>query len=49
MEEWPISVQKVIERYPDARIVVPGHGEVGEESLLTHTVEILNNWNKEHP
>lgn len=37
ISEWPNSIQKVINRYPDVEIVVPGHGEIGDISLLTHT------------
>lgn len=37
ISEWPISMQKVINRYPNVKIVVPGHGEIGDASLLTHT------------
>ena len=46
MEEWPKSVQKVSERYKDARIVIPGHGDWGDTELLIHTIEILVNYNK---
>jgi len=37
VSEWPNSIEKVINRYPDIKLVVPGHGEVGDISLLTHT------------
>lgn len=38
--EWPLSIQKVINRYPDVKLVVPGHGKVGDISLLTHTQKL---------
>jgi beta-lactamase class D len=41
LQEWPKSVQKVLERYPDARIVVPGHGKYGDKQLLHHTLALL--------
>ena len=41
LEEWPKSVKKVIDRFGDAEIVVPGHGKIGDRSLLAHTVEIV--------
>lgn len=37
ISEWPNSMQKVINRYPDAQLVVPGHGKIGDVSLLKHT------------
>jgi len=40
ISEWPNSIQKVLNRYPDTKLVVPGHGEVGDISLLTHTQKL---------
>ncbi len=37
ISEWPNSIQQVIDRYPDVKLVVPGHGKIGDISLLTHT------------
>jgi hypothetical protein len=34
-------MRRVIERYPDAEIVVPGHGRPGSMHLLSHTMELL--------
>jgi len=45
MLTWPKSVEKVREKYENAKIVIPGHGDWGNTDLLTHTIEILNNWN----
>lgn len=42
VEKWPISVKKVMKKYPNIEIVVPGHGEKGDSSLLDHTLELLN-------
>ena len=38
---WPGSVQRVIDRYPYARMVIPGHGPEGDRALLAHTLELL--------
>lgn len=38
---WPQSLERVIQRYRDARIVVPGHGLPGGVELLSHTMELL--------
>jgi len=40
ISEWSNSIQKVINRYPDIKLVVPGHGKVGDTSLLTHTQKL---------
>lgn len=41
IDEWANSIQKVINRYPDVKLVVPGHGKVGDISLLTHTKALV--------
>ncbi len=38
--KWPGSVEKVLQRYPSARMVVPGHGKAGGLQLLNHTKEL---------
>ena len=38
--EWSNSIQKVIDRYSDIKLVVPGHGKVGDTSLLAHTQKL---------
>ncbi len=40
VEDWPISIQNVINRYPNLEMVVPGHGRIGGRSLLKHTAEL---------
>tara|TARA_R100000656_G_scaffold41444_1_gene34581 strand:- start:88 stop:807 length:720 start_codon:yes stop_codon:yes gene_type:complete len=35
--DWPASAEKLIARYGTANIVVPGHGEIGDASLLEKT------------
>jgi len=38
---WAKGVASVRQRYPNAGIVIPGHGEVGGLDLLQHTVDLL--------
>ncbi len=38
---WPRSLERVRQRFPDARQVLPGHGEPGGPELLTHTQALL--------
>jgi metallo-beta-lactamase class B len=40
---YPETLKKVKERYPDAKIVVPGHGEPGGLDLVDHTIRLCNN------
>jgi len=41
LQQWPASVQKVKEKYPDAEVVVPGHGPWGNTDLLKYTLELV--------
>jgi metallo-beta-lactamase class B len=38
---WPASLERTRERFPQVRIVVPGHGLPGGRELLVHTQELL--------
>jgi len=48
MTEWPVSVERVIKKFPDCRMVIPGHGTEGGKELLPHMIKVLNEWNREH-
>ena len=41
IEQWPVSAKKVLEKYPDADVVIPGHGKWGGIELLEHTLGLL--------
>lgn len=41
LEAWPTSVQALLDRYPEAAVVIPSHGAPGDRSLLTHTQQLL--------
>lgn len=49
MAAWPASVRKLLARYTDARVVVPGHGHWGDLSLVRHTIELCEQYNGQHP
>lgn len=40
VNDWPTSIQHVINKYPNVKTVVPGHGKIGDISLLKHTAEL---------
>lgn len=42
LQQWPYSVEKLLEKYPDAEIVIPGHGEWGSLDLIRHTLKLVN-------
>ncbi len=39
--EWSATVEKVKAAYPKAKIVIPGHGEYGNQSLLDYTIQLF--------
>jgi metallo-beta-lactamase class B len=41
---WPETVLKVKAAYPEALLVVPGHGNPGGLILLDHTIDILQDY-----
>ncbi|QUI64316.1 subclass B1 metallo-beta-lactamase [Pseudoalteromonas sp. A22] len=41
VDEWQASIHKVLSRYPEANMVIPGHGKEGDLSLLHHTVKLI--------
>jgi metallo-beta-lactamase class B len=40
LADWPATTKAVLEAYPDARLVIPGHGDPGDRQLLVHTLEL---------
>jgi len=43
VKSWPLTIKKVMAKYKDAQIVVPGHGLWGGPELLQHTLELVSN------
>lgn len=41
IEQWPVSLDRLLEKYSDADIVIPGHGKWGDTELIKHTLELL--------
>lgn len=38
---WSNTVEKVKKEYPDVKIVIPGHGEYGDQKLLDYTINLF--------
>lgn len=41
LDEWPKSLNKLVERYESVAIVVPGHGQWGDKSLIDYTLGLF--------
>lgn len=41
LASWPQAVRRAQQRYPQAKWVVPGHGEPGGPELLSHTLRLF--------
>ena len=46
VEAWPKTLKKVQKKYPDAEIIIPGHGSVGSMELIEHTIGVVNQYLK---
>ncbi|MBD1582994.1 subclass B1 metallo-beta-lactamase [Pseudoalteromonas sp. S16_S37] len=40
VKQWPKSIANLKARYPNIKLVVPGHGKAGDTSLLDHTAQL---------
>jgi glyoxylase-like metal-dependent hydrolase (beta-lactamase superfamily II) len=40
-DEWPDSAKRLLDKYKECRIVVPGHGKWGDLDIIRHTIELL--------
>ena len=41
VEEWSSTVEKVKQQYPNVKIVIPGHGDIGGIDLLDYTIKLF--------
>src|SRR5699024_7301811 len=41
LSSWPKAIRRAQKAYPQANIVVPGHGAVGGPELLDHTLALF--------
>jgi metallo-beta-lactamase class B len=42
-EAWSHTVQKLKNKYPDVKTIIPGHGELGGKELLDYTINLFEN------
>ncbi|UXP32502.1 subclass B1 metallo-beta-lactamase [Reichenbachiella agarivorans] len=43
---WSQTVQAIKEKYPEAKHIVPGHGQAGGPELLDYTIELFSKYQK---
>ncbi|MCT4645297.1 MAG: subclass B1 metallo-beta-lactamase, partial [Carboxylicivirga sp.] len=41
VDDWDTTVEQLMFAYPDAKIVIPGHGNYGDAELLSHTIVLV--------
>ncbi|AYA37367.1 subclass B1 metallo-beta-lactamase [Hymenobacter oligotrophus] len=41
LQAWPATVTKLKKACPNLRVVIPGHGQVGDTSLLDYTIRLF--------
>ena len=41
IQDWPLTVAKVKEKYPDTKITIPGHGKIGGPELFDYTIKLF--------
>lgn len=49
VSEWDKSVENVQNTFPDAEIVIPGHGPFGGMELLKHTIALVQEYKRNNP
>ena len=40
-DAWPFTVAKIKNKYPNTKVIVPGHGPCGSSDLLDYTIELF--------
>lgn len=44
LEEWPVTLKTLLDKYPADALVIPGHGAPGGEELIRHTLYLLQTY-----
>lgn len=42
--EWSNTIAKVKQQFPEALVIIPGHGPYGDQSLLDYTIELFEKY-----
>ncbi|MEC7755918.1 MAG: subclass B1 metallo-beta-lactamase [Bacteroidota bacterium] len=46
VQQWPATVAKVKRKFPEADLIVPGHGKTGNTALLDYTIQLFETNNQ---
>lgn len=41
IEDWGLTIKKLMNQYKNIKMVIPGHGDVGGPNLLIHTINLV--------
>lgn len=41
VEQWPVAIKNVMQKFPNAQFMIPGHFGWSKPKALTHTLELL--------
>ncbi|MFV0604388.1 MAG: subclass B1 metallo-beta-lactamase [Niabella sp.] len=41
-DDWPATVTKIKQVYPNVKTVIPGHGKIGGQALLDYTIKLFS-------
>lgn len=41
LAEWPKSIKRIQQKFPEAKVIVPGHGVPGGFEMLEHTITLV--------
>ncbi|WP_158975690.1 hypothetical protein [Cellulophaga sp. L1A9] len=41
LKEWSNTIPKMKQKYPDLKLIIPGHGDAGGQELLNYTIELF--------
>nr|WP_295930626.1 subclass B1 metallo-beta-lactamase [uncultured Dyadobacter sp.] len=41
VQAWSATVTEIKRKYPDVKVVIPGHGKIGDAALLDYTVKLF--------
>jgi len=47
--QWPLSIEKTMNQFPAARYIIPGHQGWTDKASLSHTLDLLHQYNQQHP
>ncbi|NKF49927.1 subclass B1 metallo-beta-lactamase [Shewanella sp. WXL01] len=44
IDAWPSSIAHLKDKFKDAKTIMPGHGAIGDQCLLDHTIDLIEKY-----